>query len=77
MEACINCRYSRKIIDDDNEMMMLNCVRYAPRPAAIEYTDDIDQPMMYAIWPLVADNEWCGEHLAAPETHNKTTERKH
>lgn len=75
--CCINCKFSRKLVDHDTEMMVLNCCRHAPRPTAIDYSDDIDQPIQYALWPIVSDNEWCGEHVAAPETHNTTTERKH
>ena len=56
MSACAECRYFR---DADNEAGL--CRRYAPRPALFADGDDGAE---IAVWPIVAEDEWCGDWAA-------------
>ena len=71
-EACINCRFSRPT--PNAEVLLLACRRHAPRALIIEIQDDPEQDsVFFADWPLVADDEWCGEYVETSKVEN--TER--
>lgn len=55
--TCVTCPYWKHIKDADDEGMGF-CLRYAPRP--VNSRDDTDDYM--PAFPLMCDNEWCGEH---------------
>jgi hypothetical protein len=62
--TCSNCRF----FEPDSSAGA--CRRYAPR-VQFERNHNIKKKrwlqMAYAIWPLVAPDDWCGEHTSIAE----------
>ena len=70
MNYCINCFFAR------TEMDVIFCHRHAPRSLLIQPVDDPnDVPMLYADWPMVADDDWCGEYREAASVDNQNKEK--
>jgi len=64
---CENCRFFEPrvfngVASPDNG----RCRRRAPRPW--NSTNNADEPIRTAWWPIVATDEWCGEHEPAKRT---------
>jgi hypothetical protein len=70
MNYCINCFFAR------SEMDVIFCRRNAPRTALVQPTDDPNEmPVFYAEWPMVADDDWCGEYKEAVRVDNQHREK--
>jgi hypothetical protein len=57
-EQCSLCRFA---IARDEDLDMFKCRRHAPRPHPKRESEHIETEWE---WPLVLDDEWCGEFEA-------------
>lgn len=62
--SCDTCRYADPAVlddvDDNGPAAVLLCRRHPPIMVVHE---DAAAP----VWPVVADSDWCGDHIPQPE----------
>jgi len=62
--TCIRCRFYDETDD--------TCHRYAPRTPTYEFVGGVKAPTMIVTWPVVAEEDWCGEF----ETDRKCVDKR-
>jgi hypothetical protein len=61
--SCFECAFYAGLVDNTNGEGA--CVRHAPRPYLVRGDED-HRSEEYASWPIVADDDWCGEFVRNP-----------
>lgn len=57
-KQCLTCAYFDRIHD---RPATGHCKRYAPAPYVVTHGQNDYDKTLPAYWPLVAEQEWCGE----------------
>lgn len=64
--TCTTCDYFSFFAEDDDQVPVGVCMRYAPRPVTINEVDlqgrKAEQFIPWASWPRVFGDKCCGDH---------------
>jgi hypothetical protein len=69
--VCSNCRFFVTLVEEVSGRKVGNCRRRAPSPylagQVLEKSYFDDEFTVSVGWPIVLEDDWCGEHIANVE----------